>query len=204
MASRGAAAAVVVICGIGFAGAGYGVAEATSSNTMHACVAKSGGAVRVAARCTKKEKVLTWAKAGPRGRTGTRGPAGLAHVWSETLPVGSSVALPADNAYHRVVGLTVPVGGDFLVDATVGLYTNAGNVYGNCQLTVSGFSDPVAYQHFSLPALGSAGELDVSLGGSYTVVHVSAGASIWEQCVATGSSAGQDGTITATQVAAVN
>jgi hypothetical protein len=59
---------------------------ATSSSTpavIHACYAKSGGALRVATtKCTSTQKPLSWntvgprGPAGPQGKTGPQGPAG--------------------------------------------------------------------------------------------------------------------------------
>ena len=60
------------------AGGGYAVA-ASHSSTIHACAGKGTGALRVAAKCGKHERALTWSVAGPqgaRGATGLQGPRG--------------------------------------------------------------------------------------------------------------------------------
>jgi hypothetical protein len=57
-----------------------GVAWATGTGaTIHACYKNRGGALRIAGRCKRGEKALSWNRTGPtgaRGLTGTKGPAG--------------------------------------------------------------------------------------------------------------------------------
>ena len=68
-----AATAAVVGCG------GIAAAAATSgSNTIHACSAKSGGALRLASSkgCPKGYSKVSWNVAGARGATGPKGAAG--------------------------------------------------------------------------------------------------------------------------------
>lgn len=63
-----AAAGVIAIGGISIA--------AGSSNTIKACVAKSGGAVRIAKTCKASEKKVTWNKTGVPGAPGAPGAKG--------------------------------------------------------------------------------------------------------------------------------
>ena len=66
------------------ASAGFAVASALpgTGSTIHACIQKNGGALRVvgsARDCKKSERAISFAKEGPRGlrgQTGAQGPAG--------------------------------------------------------------------------------------------------------------------------------
>jgi Collagen triple helix repeat (20 copies) len=61
------------------AAGGAAWAAAGTGGTIHACYKKRGGALRVASRCKRGEKALSWNRvgaAGARGPTGARGPAG--------------------------------------------------------------------------------------------------------------------------------
>src|SRR5438132_7480046 len=54
-----------------------GVAWAAGSGaTIHACYKKRGGALRIASRCKRGEKALSWNQIGPLGAKGTAGKAG--------------------------------------------------------------------------------------------------------------------------------
>src|SRR5713101_6755015 len=79
-ASRLLAAAVV---GVGLAGGSiaYAVTAAHPSGLIHGCYSKTGGGLRIAARCRSGELPITWSHTGPagkRGPTGKAGPAGPA------------------------------------------------------------------------------------------------------------------------------
>lgn len=83
---RWSAASLVALGALGMGSAGLaligtGVAVAgSSSKTVHACVAKSGGALRIVKstkRCTSHERVLSFNQKGPRGARGAQGIQGL-------------------------------------------------------------------------------------------------------------------------------
>ena len=60
-----------------FLAAGGGAWAATGGGaTIHACYKKRGGALRIASRCKRGEKTLSWNQIGPRGAKGTAGKAG--------------------------------------------------------------------------------------------------------------------------------
>jgi hypothetical protein len=70
------AAGVIGIGSIGLAGVGVGLAAASGSGTIHGCVAKSNGVLRVvnsSKDCTSKEKPTSFAKQGPQGPQGPPG-----------------------------------------------------------------------------------------------------------------------------------
>lgn len=73
--SRAASHVAVAIAGI-LLGTGALAFGATSGGTLHACAAKKDGALRLAARCTKHERALTWNLRGPQGPKGATGAAG--------------------------------------------------------------------------------------------------------------------------------
>lgn len=56
---------------------GVAVAASSSSGVIHACANKQGGALRIAAKCKKNEKALSWNKQGIQGATGAQGRQGI-------------------------------------------------------------------------------------------------------------------------------
>ena len=48
-----------------------------SSKSIHACVTKKTGAMRIASKCKKTETALSWSVQGPKGATGAAGTNGL-------------------------------------------------------------------------------------------------------------------------------
>jgi Collagen triple helix repeat (20 copies) len=73
-ASRGASAAATGILVLLLAGGGYAIAASGSS--IRACANKRSGALRLANRCKKSERGLSWNANGPTGAAGSRGPQG--------------------------------------------------------------------------------------------------------------------------------
>ena len=75
-----------------FLGAGAAAWASTASNpTIHACYKRHGGALRIAGRCKRGEKAISWNQlgpAGPRGATGKTGAAGKNGVAGKTGPEG--------------------------------------------------------------------------------------------------------------------
>src|SRR5215212_9668553 len=64
--------AVVLAAG----GGAFAVAQTGNSGTLGACVKKKGGAMRMASKCRKNERRVTWNQAGVRGSAGQPGAAG--------------------------------------------------------------------------------------------------------------------------------
>jgi hypothetical protein len=59
--------------------AGGGLAFAASSGgTLHGCANKKTGALRLASKCSKREKKVSWNVRGPRGVAGPAGATGSA------------------------------------------------------------------------------------------------------------------------------
>jgi hypothetical protein len=74
-----------------------GVAVAGSSrNTLHACASKHDGALRIANKCRRSERAVTWSRTGPAGARGAQGPQGVA---------GSNGLNGSARAYARVFGV---------------------------------------------------------------------------------------------------
>lgn len=107
------------------AGAAGWYAEAATSNTIHACAAKQGGALRLrpASGCAASEKAVSWNKVGPRG------PAGVVAGYVGRL--NSSASRPAvklTGSYKTIIGTPALPHGIYLVTATINLamYPDAG------------------------------------------------------------------------------
>lgn len=75
-AARGTYAAVTGVVVLLVAGGGYAIAS--GGGTMTACAKKSNGALRLANKCKKSEKRVSWNIQGPPGATGAPGPQGPA------------------------------------------------------------------------------------------------------------------------------
>lgn len=95
------------------------VAQATGSNQIIACQAKSGGALRVASTCKSSETRLTWNIQGERGPQGLQGLQGLpgssAAVGTQTvtfkylsLKGGSIGCAPGTSLNAMTVGYVFP------------------------------------------------------------------------------------------------
>lgn len=98
-ASRGAAAASASLLTLLLAGGGYAIA-AGGGTTLHACAKKSGGALRLASKCRKGERRVSWSTqgpAGPRGAQGIQGPQGAQGAQGAQGPQGPSAAYSAAN-----------------------------------------------------------------------------------------------------------
>ena len=63
-------AVVLVACG------GYAFAATTATPVIRACADKTSGALRLAAKCSRRERAATWSKAGPQGKPGPQGSQG--------------------------------------------------------------------------------------------------------------------------------
>lgn len=70
---------VTVALVLGMTGFAVAANQSASSDTITACVARRGGAVRIVspnARCGRHARKVTWSKQGPRGFAGARGATG--------------------------------------------------------------------------------------------------------------------------------
>jgi Collagen triple helix repeat (20 copies) len=94
LAARGTP--VVVVACVALLAAGGGYAIASGGGTIHGCAKKSNGALRLANKCAKSERGITWNTQGPPGAPGKQGPAGQAGPAGTAGPAGP--AGPQGNA----------------------------------------------------------------------------------------------------------
>src|ERR1035437_9728099 len=109
---KGSLAGYVLVAAIATAVAGGGMAvdATTSTGTLKGCANKTNGSLRLASKCKKSEKRVSWSVRGPKGATGATGAAGAAgstgpsDAWEKTsqtgvnatsTPVTLSVTVPA-------------------------------------------------------------------------------------------------------------
>lgn len=72
--SRKAGRSILVMLGLVVAGSGWAFAATAASNkVIHACAAKRGGALRLAGKCSKTERAVTWNVQGVPGKNGFNG-----------------------------------------------------------------------------------------------------------------------------------
>ncbi len=118
------------------AGAGWAVAASrTSSATIRACASKTTGVLRLARRCKKSERLVTWNSVGPRGLQGAKGDkgdTGSPGANGANGTNGTNGAPGTARAYGLVIGTTVtrsknitgvtsPSGGTFCVSLAAGI-----------------------------------------------------------------------------------
>lgn len=77
--SRVATYLAVAVAGI-LIGAGGVAVAAPSGGVLHACAGKTTGLLRLASRCTKRERAVTWNVQGRQGTQGERGQQGMQGV----------------------------------------------------------------------------------------------------------------------------
>jgi hypothetical protein len=136
-----------------------GVALAGSSkNTLHACASKHGGALRIAKKCRRSERAVTWSKTGPagaRGAQGTQGPQGAQGV------AGSNGLDGSARAYARVFGTGGGPGNQpsFDAAATKGFTTVNEPLAGHYCLTAPGL-DPETTAPVMTPIFNAGSSLD--------------------------------------------
>lgn len=101
------AAAVLAV----FLAAGGAAWAVTSTGaTIHACVKRHGGALRIARHCSRRERALNWNQIGPpgakgaKGATGPRGPTGKTVLQGPTGPVGPSDVYAGGEATGTLAG----------------------------------------------------------------------------------------------------
>jgi hypothetical protein len=99
-----AIAYVALFFAIGGGGAGAAIAATVvSTNTIHACVSKTNGALYVAKRCTSAERALSFDQRGPAG------------------PAGSAASLPYGQVDGQ--GQVTAEKGMTIVETATGMYT---------------------------------------------------------------------------------
>jgi len=122
-------AVALLVCGI----SGYAIAQSGSATgkRIKACSKKKGGALRVARRCRRGERRVTWSRAGVPGPTGPQGAAGPAGPVGPRGPAGATGA-PGSDGTNGIDGTST---GETLF-ASAGAGTNFGT--GQCVATPSG------------------------------------------------------------------
>jgi hypothetical protein len=99
----GVLALALLVCGV----SGYAIAQSgQATKPMKGCASKKGGALRLAKKCRKGERRVTWAKRGPAGRTGSQGPAGSVGSPGPAGPAGAAGAPGAPGANGTSTGET--------------------------------------------------------------------------------------------------
>lgn len=95
--------AVIVLC----VGGGWAVA-ASKSNELLGCAKKSNGALRLAKKCKKSERRVSWNVTGPAGANGSSGPPGGAGPKGATGLTGpkGNTGLPGPTGIAKVVTRT--------------------------------------------------------------------------------------------------
>ena len=143
----------VVIAVLAAAAGAGSLAYATilvNQSVIHGCAAKSGGALRLASKCSKNERAVTWNNTGPagaRGATGLQGSAGSQGA------AGATGASGASGTNREIIG-----GGDGSCGTPSGAATYFVGMFGaNCVPT------PEAASQLALPATGTVQEFHATL-----------------------------------------
>ena len=183
---------VISLAALVFAMSGLAVAASVGGGgTIKACYRKKGGSLRIASKCSKREKALSWNRRGPQGLRGFKGRPG-----PTVGAVGSSLPNPPVSPTTTVqsVAISTPTAGRLYVTAPLlGLefHCNPGPA---CEtdlgLYVDGQPIPGTDQHAEPTGSGIANAGDVTLvgvsssvpAGTHTVsasYQVSAGSGQW-------------------------
>jgi hypothetical protein len=106
-------------------GGGWALA-ASGGSQIHACSAKKTGALRVAKKCKKSERTVSWNTVGPQGATGAQGSTGQPGAKGETGatgPAGPTAAFTTND------GGTPPVSASFNVSSSNVTLPTAGKLF---------------------------------------------------------------------------
>jgi hypothetical protein len=118
------------------AGGTYALA---AGGTIHSCADKSNGALRLARKCKKSERSVTWNVQGPQGiqgRKGDTGPIGPSNAYSSFKNPTVSVT---SSSLTTVARLSIPAAGNYVINAKVVLHDDVNTpVDIQCQLVVAG------------------------------------------------------------------
>jgi hypothetical protein len=119
------------------------MAESRSTNTLHACAARKGGDLRLAARCRSSERAVSWSITGPRGPRGVTGATGAGPAYISRQP--DYTVLGPGSTLTDVLEMTLPVG-EYAVTATATASSpNVGGDNGSCQLSGAGLSGAASF-----------------------------------------------------------
>jgi hypothetical protein len=198
---RPSAPMIISLAALVFAMSGLAVAASVGgSGTINACYRKKGGSLRIATRCSKREKVLSWKRRGPQGLRGFQGIQGQQGIPGPPGPtagaVASSLANPpaSPTTIVRSVSISTPTAGRLYVTAPLlGLefHCDPGPTCGtDLGLYVDGKPIPGTDQHAEPGGSGITKAGDVTLvgvsssvpAGPHTVsasYQVSAGTGQW-------------------------
>ena len=168
---------------IALGGTSYAVSSAAQSN-VHGCVDRMTGAVRIATRCQRGERALTWAKSGPRGPVGPVGPSDAyfsepAHRFPLENP-DAVVTVPAGN-YVATGGCGIGFGGPGQVSSPV--------EFAGVRSTLSAKPGPILLEFSSTTSVAdsgsppsttaNAGSANLTTDGAFALPH---GGAIIEHC----------------------
>lgn len=96
---------------------------------------KKGGALRIATKCKKSERSVSWNRTGPQGAQGAQGvqgaqgdtgPAGPSHGYSTGFTDSTPVTLEAAGTTHTLMSLNVPSGSYIVITRLQGITGNDG------------------------------------------------------------------------------
>jgi hypothetical protein len=107
LVGRRSALVVACVCVAAVAGGGWALA-ATSSGVLHGCANKKTGALRLAAKCKTREKVVSWNAKGQTGLTGLQGATGQQGARGAMGATGATGATGAQGPVGPAAG---PAGG---------------------------------------------------------------------------------------------
>jgi hypothetical protein len=106
---------------------GWAIA-ASGGGAIRACAARNGGALRIAAKCKRSERSVSWSRQGPQGPAGVAGPRGAAGTAGATGAPGATgpshgystrfsteVELEKAGTTHTLMTLNVPSGSYIVV-----------------------------------------------------------------------------------------
>jgi len=156
-----------------------------SQSVIHGCTARSGGALRIASKCSASERAVVWNNTGPAGARGATGPQGPAGAQGAQGAAGSTGATGAAGVNRDVIG-----GGDGGCLTPAGAATYFVGMFGaNCPTPVTAES-PV---QLAMPAGGTVQELHAIVspapgaGNSLTFTVRKNGASTPVACTVSGT-----------------
>ena len=156
-----------------------------NQTAIHGCTAKSGGALRLASKCSASERAVIWNNTGPRGSAGATGLQGPAGSQGAQGAAGATGATGAPGVNRDVIG-----GGDGGCPTPAGAATYYVGMFGaNCPTPVNAES-PV---QLAMPAGGTVQELHATVfpapgaGNSFTFTIRKNGGSTSVACTVSGT-----------------
>jgi hypothetical protein len=179
---RFAVVGVILVVAAGVGSLAYATLEANRS-VIHGCYLQPGqGVLRIATKCRKGEKAISWDNTGPAGAAGAQGPAGPQGPQGAQGATGATGAAGAAGVNRNVIG-----GGDGGCGTLAGPATDWVGMFGaNCVTTE-------AQSQLPMPAAGTVQELHATLsaapgsGNSVTFTIRKNGASTAVACSISGT-----------------